>query len=110
MTFTKVAATPRDLTDLPNISFALAEELRSVGIASPQALVGLGAEEAWTTLRSRGRCDDIHSLLALDGAVLGVTSQLLPADRRAELMRFAARAFAPHHSHPPYATQTACAP
>jgi DNA transformation protein len=77
---------------LPNISFALAEELRRVGITTPRQLRGLGAEESWNRLRGTGRHDCIHSLLALGGAILGITWQGLPAERRFELMRFAAHA------------------
>lgn len=91
MTFHKMRTTPRDLTDLPNISIALAEELRRTGISNPGELMTLGAETAWTRLRQRGQRDCIHTLLALGGAVLGIAWQSLPAERRFELMRFATR-------------------
>jgi DNA transformation protein and related proteins len=89
MNFAK--STRCDLTDLPNISIALGEALRRVGLASPEALNAAGAEAAWTLLQKAGVRSCIQSLLALEGAVQGVNWQALAAERRFELMRFAAQ-------------------
>lgn len=83
---------PRSLTDLPNISIALAEALRRAGLSSPEALCNAGAERAWNLLRRNGFIASIQSLLALEGAITGVPWQQLAADRRQELLRFIARA------------------
>lgn len=81
-----------NLTDLPNISFALGEELKQVGIGRPADLVQVGAEEAWSRVRAIGRHDNIQTLLALEGAVQSVDWRDLPHDRRAVLLRFATHA------------------
>jgi DNA transformation protein len=81
----------RILTDLPNISIALAEALRRVGVTSPQALIELGAERAWTLLERAGVQRSIQSLLALEGSITGLSWQAIPHERRAALVRFAAQ-------------------
>ncbi len=83
---------PRSLTDLPNISIALAEALRRAGLSSPEALCTAGAEHAWHLLQRNGFIASIQSLLALEGAIRGVPWQQLAADRRQELLRFIAQA------------------
>ncbi len=92
MTFSRSPAARHTLTDLPNISIALAEALRRVGLNSPQALYEAGAERAWTLLQQTGIRSCIQSLLALEGAIVGVSWQQVPAERRHQLMRFAASA------------------
>lgn len=79
-----------DLTDLPNISFVLGKSLKRVGIASAGALKRMGAEVAWNLLHKNGHPVSIQTLLALEGAIQRVSWQALPADRRSELVRFAA--------------------
>lgn len=88
------ATLPRvhSLTDLPNISFALGEELRRAGIRQPMDLLGVGAEEAWSRVRLTGLHDNIQALLALEGAIQGIKWHLVGRDRRAELVRFATQA------------------
>jgi DNA transformation protein len=78
----------RDLADLPNISVALAEELRQVGITNQAELVAVGAELAWQRLRRAGLRDCMHTLLALEGAVQGRPWRELACDRKSELVRF----------------------
>jgi DNA transformation protein len=80
------------LNDLPNISIALGEELRRVGISTSTELARVGAEDAWLRLRTAGLHDCIHTLLALEGAVRRISWRLLPPERRMELMRFAGTA------------------
>lgn len=78
------------LIDLPNVSFALAEKLVKIGVATPAHLRGLGAETSWARLRQAGLQDSIQSLLALEGAILGLPWQSLPHGRRRELVHYAA--------------------
>lgn len=80
------------ITDLPNISIALGEELKKAGIRCPTDLVRSGAEAAWSRIRAIGRHDNIQTLLALEGAVQGVDWRSLPHDRRASLVHFATHA------------------
>lgn len=78
------------LNDLPNISVVLAEALRAAGISTPQSLFEAGAQQSWCRLRARGNAPaGIHSLLALEGAILGLDWRSLPSDRRHALVRFA---------------------
>lgn len=79
---------PRHLSDLLNLSFALAENLRRVGIRTPAELVATGAEAAWQALHQGGYVDSAQSLLALEGAIHGVPWRELAPERRHELMHF----------------------
>lgn len=81
----------RDLTDLPNISSALGEALSRAGLQSPEALRLAGAEAAWNLLRMAGFRSCMENLLALEGAIQGISWESLPAARRFELVRFAAQ-------------------
>lgn len=82
------APSPRHLSDLPNLSFALAENLRRVGIRTPAELAATGAEAAWQSLHQGGFVDSAQSLLALEGALQGVPWRELDPARRHELMHF----------------------
>lgn len=78
-----------ELTDLPNIGPVLADNLRRIGVETPEALRVLGAEGAWLSIRSRvdpGAC--LHQLQALAGAVAGLPKKDLPPERKAELKAF----------------------
>lgn len=73
------------LTDLPNIGPVLAGNLNAIGVAVPDQLRELGAEEAF--LRIRAQVDPtacLHQLEALAGAVEGVKKSLLSPERKAE--------------------------
>lgn len=74
------------LTDLPNIGPKLAENLRRVGVDTPERLRKLGAENTFLQIRAQidpAAC--LHQLEALAGAVEGVKKSLLPPERKAEL-------------------------
>jgi DNA transformation protein len=72
------------LEDAVNIGPALAHDLRAVGIGDLEALRAAGAQAAWVRLHGAGRHDCLSSLLALEGAVRGVSwMELSPADRDA---------------------------
>jgi DNA transformation protein len=72
------------LEDAVNIGPALAHDLRAVGIADLAALRAAGSQDAWVRLHGAGRHDCLSSLLALEGAVRGVSwMELSPADRDA---------------------------
>ena len=65
-----------ELTDLPNIDPVLADNLRKIGVDTPEELRAMGAEEAW--LRIRAQVDEsacLHQLQALAGAAEGVAEE-----------------------------------
>ena len=77
------------LSDLPNIGPVAVENLRKVGIETPEQLRAVGAEEAW--LRIRTQVDDgacLHMLQGLKGAELGIKKSLLSAEQKAALHFF----------------------
>lgn len=82
---------PHDLTDLPNITIVLGEALKRVGIGSIAELAALGAERAWARLNTAGARPDSHILLALEGAITGVSWRDLPRSRRSELLHWVMR-------------------
>lgn len=66
-----------------------ANNLRKIGVETPEALWEMGAEEAWLSIRSQvdsGAC--LHQLQALAGAVAGIPKKDLPSERKAELKAF----------------------
>ncbi len=77
------------LTELPNIGPVLADNLKKVGVETPEALRSLGAEEVWLRIRLQvdaGAC--LHQLQALAGAEAGVPKKELPPERKAALKSF----------------------
>lgn len=78
-----------ELTDLPNIGPVLAENLRKIGVETPEAFREMGAEEAFLRIRrsvDNGAC--LHQLSALAGAELGLPKAALPPERKAALKAF----------------------
>ena len=82
-----------ELTELPNIGPVLADNLRRVGISTPEELRAVGACEAWKRIREQvdsGAC--FHQITALAGAEEGVPKKELSPERKAELRAFFDRA------------------
>lgn len=78
-----------ELKELPNIGPVLADNLRKIGVDTPEELREMGAEGAWVSIRTQvdpGAC--LHQLQALAGAVAGVPKKELSPERKAELKRF----------------------
>ncbi len=78
-----------ELTDLPNIGPVLAENLRKIGVETPEAFREMGAEEAFLRIRrsvDSGAC--LHQLSALAGAELGLPKAALTPERKAALKAF----------------------
>lgn len=72
------------LEDAVNIGPALAHDLRAVGVGDLEALRALGAEQAWVRMHAAGCHDCFSSLLALEGAIRGVSwTQISSGDRDA---------------------------
>ena len=77
------------LTGLPNVGPKLAENLRRVGLETPEDFRAVGAREA--CLRIRAQVDPtacFHQLTALAGAELGVPKKAVPEEKKAELRAF----------------------
>lgn len=77
------------LTDLPNVGPKLAENLRRVGLESPEDFRAAGAREAF--LRIRAQVDPtacFHQLTALAGAELGIPKKAISPEKKAELRAF----------------------
>lgn len=76
------------LTDLPNIGKVVAEKLKEVGIATPEELCKVGAEQAFIRLQTidEGAC--LCMLQGLEGAVQGIRWHNLPKERKEELKQF----------------------
>ena len=77
------------LEELPNIGPVLAENLRSVGIETPEALWAAGTYDVFLKIRTQvddGAC--LHQLEAIEGAVEGVRKTALSPEKRAELKAF----------------------
>ena len=77
------------LTGLPNVGPKLAENLRRVGLETPEDFRAVGAWEAF--LRIRAQVDPtacFHQLTALAGAELGVPKKAVPEEKKAELRAF----------------------
>ena len=77
------------LNDLPNIGEVLAQQLRQVGIETPQQLRAAGSRDAF--LRIRLQVDEtacLHKLYAVQGAVEGVRYTQLDAQTKQQLKQF----------------------
>jgi len=78
-----------ELTELPNIGPVLAENLRKVGIETPEELRRAGTYGAFMRIYIQvdsGAC--LHQLEAIEGAVEGVKKSMLPLEKKAELRTF----------------------
>ncbi|WP_139650586.1 TfoX/Sxy family protein [Raoultibacter phocaeensis] len=76
------------LTDLPNIGPNAEKQLTEVGIATAEALVEAGAEQAWLQVKTIDPGVCLHMLYALEGAVEGIPKKELSPERKAELKAF----------------------
>lgn len=78
-----------ELTELPNIGPVLAENLKKVGIETPEKLRKAGTYDAFMRIRTQvdsGAC--LHQLEAIEGAVEGVKKSTLSPEKKAELRTF----------------------
>lgn len=78
-----------NLTDLPNIGPVLAENLRAVGVDTPEKLRETGAAEAFLRIRTqRDPTACFHQLTALAGAEAGIPKKALSKEEKARLRTF----------------------
>lgn len=76
------------LSDLPNIGAHAEQQLIEVGIATPEDLCALGAEQAWLKMQTVDPGVCLHQLYALEGAVQGIPKKELDPARKQELKEF----------------------
>ena len=77
------------LTDLPNIGPKLAANLEKIGVAGPEQLRAMGAEEAFVRIRAQvdpAAC--FHQLTALAGAEAAVPKKALSQAKKQALRSF----------------------
>ena len=77
------------MESLPNVGKVLANNLRGVGIDTPEQLRAIGAKEAFRRIRAAvdpGAC--LHMLYGLQGAVEGIRDTLLAPETKEDLQSF----------------------
>ena len=77
-----------DLTELPNIGKAVAQQLESVGIKTAADLKEAGRKEAWLRILEIDASACINRLYALEGAIRGVKKSQLSPECKADLRDF----------------------
>lgn len=77
-----------ELTEMRNIGKEMARKLASVGIGSPEQLAGLGAKQAFLTLKGRYPNICLVHLYALEGAIQNLPYNALPEETRKDLKAF----------------------
>ena len=77
------------LTDLPNISKVIANDLQKAGIATVEKLKRIGSKEAFILIRLHSDCEAcLSKLCALEGAVQGIRWHFLSDEVKADLKKF----------------------
>lgn len=77
-----------DLSKLPNIGQAVAQQLNRAGIQTYEELSAVGSKEAWLKIQMFDASACINRLLALEGAIRGVKKQDLPEEVKRDLKEF----------------------
>ena len=76
------------LAEMPNIGKTLAARLIQAGINTPDDLCALGSKNAFMRLKRYDSDVCINTLMALEGAVLGIRWHHLSEDSKRELKQF----------------------
>ena len=77
-----------ELTDMMNLGPEMARKLRSIGIGTPEQLIGAGAKQAFLQLKQRYPNVCLVHLYALEGAITNTAYNSLPEDKKRELKEF----------------------
>jgi DNA transformation protein len=77
-----------DLSEQPNIGKDTEAKLIQVGIGSFAELLAAGTEQAFLRLQTLDPGACIHLLYGLEGAIQGIPSTRLSADKKRELREF----------------------
>ena len=75
-------------TDLPNIGPHPEQQPTVGGVATPDDLLAIGAEQAWLKVQTIDPGVCLHMLYALEGAVQGIPKAHLDPARKQELKEF----------------------
>lgn len=78
-----------ELSKLPNVGKVLEQNLRQVGIETPEQLRQTGTKEAFMRIRTQidpGAC--LHMLYGIQGAIEGIPDKYLNADTKQDLKTF----------------------
>lgn len=75
-----------ELRDMPNVGAVLEENLKAVGIDTPERLCEVGAKEAFGRIRAAvdpGAC--LHMLYGIEGAIQGIPDSKLADETKKDL-------------------------
>ena len=75
-------------SELPNVGAHAEQQLTEAGIDSAEALIDLGADQAWLRVKAIDPGSCLHMLYALEGAVQGIPKKDIGPERKAELKAF----------------------
>ena len=81
-----------EMTNLKNIGAKLEDQLKQVGITTPEELKKAGSREAWLKIKAMDPSACLMRLSALEGAIQGVRWHYLDENTKEELKAF-------YHSH-----------
>lgn len=76
------------LCEMINIGPVLIKKLTEAGIDSPAKLTETGSENAFLKLKGIEPTSCLNTLLALEGAIMGIRWHHLPKSRKEELKQF----------------------
>lgn len=77
----------KNLSELPNIGNAVANQLKQVGILDEDDLKSIGAEQAWLKIQQIDKTACINKLYALEGAILGIKKNIIAKRKKRSIKR-----------------------
>ena len=77
-----------NLSDLPNVGSVLLEQLKKIGVETPEALRAAGAHEVFSRIRANDPGACLHMLYGIEGAIRGVQDKDLPQEAKDDLKKF----------------------
>ena len=77
----------KNLSELPNIGNAVANQLKQVGILDEDDLKSIGAEQAWLKIQQIDKTACINKLYALGGAILGIKKNFIAKRKKRSIKR-----------------------
>lgn len=78
----------KKVSDMLNIGSTIERQLNEVGIITPDDLRAVGTEQAWLKIQEKDTSACVYRLLALEGAIQGLSKAMLPEKRKEELKEF----------------------
>ena len=77
----------KNLSELPNIGNAVANQLKQVGILDEDDLKSIGAEQAWLKIQQIDKTACINKLYALEGAISGIKKNFIAKRKKRSIKR-----------------------